>query len=114
MKKIIAPFIISFSFFACAPSAPDTDDSLPQVVKENIVDTLNVIEPTTPSKEVALNPPHGQPGHDCNIEVGAPLINSPTSQPVMRMMPQPSNQRINPPHGEPGHDCNVQVGSPLP
>ena len=75
-----------------------------------------------------LNPPHGQPGHDCAIAVGAPLNGSPapnivpTSAPTMNFptaTPAPSpvstsgGQRLNPPHGQPGHDCAVQVGAPL-
>jgi hypothetical protein len=78
----------------------------------------------------ALNPAHGQPGHRCDIEVGAPL-NSPAGakpqaaapqvqqQPVA--MPAPASSpaakgsgRVNPAHGQPGHDCAVAVGAPLP
>ncbi len=29
----------------------------------------------TPTGTVRLNPPHGQPGHDCAVEVGKPLKN---------------------------------------
>lgn len=50
-----------------------------------------------------LNPPHGQPGHDCSIPVGSPLKAQAQTKPV-----------LNPPHGEPGHDCSVAVGAPLP
>ncbi|MDZ7846448.1 MAG: hypothetical protein U5L96_06615 [Owenweeksia sp.] len=28
---------------------------------------------TQTNSDVAVNPPHGQPGHDCAIPVGAPL-----------------------------------------
>ncbi|MHC2992665.1 hypothetical protein OB13_14135 [Pontibacter sp. HJ8] len=73
----------------------------------------------TPSTAVALNPAHGQPGHRCDIEVGAPL-NTPaqpkltTPPPVFQ--PQPSGSvaaGTNPPHGQPGHDCAIPVGAPL-
>lgn len=86
----------------------------------------------------ALNPPHGEPYHRCDIEVGAPL-NSPApvqSTPAPVVMPQrtqtnvgfdtnpirpssPSVQNsgpkpaLNPPHGEPYHRCDLQVGAPL-
>jgi hypothetical protein len=78
------------------------------------------------------NPPHGQPGHRCEIPVGASLSGTPPSSgPVDQMstteqitMPQMSAQPaaaagstppgMNPPHGQPGHDCAVPVGSPLP
>ncbi|MEO8961495.1 MAG: hypothetical protein ABI325_06425 [Ginsengibacter sp.] len=69
----------------------------------------------------ALNPEHGQPGHRCDIAVGAPL-NSPAQQlqpaPSRQLMPGiPANTggsvTINPPHGQPGHDCAIPVGQPL-
>ena len=33
------------------------------------------------SGDVALNPPHGQPNHRCDIAVGAPLNSAPAQQP---------------------------------
>lgn len=86
------------------------------------------------------NPPHGQPGHRCDIPVGAPL-NSPPAQP--RQQAAPANQggflgggnpqapaqqqarpvqqtapgmqgKPNPAHGQPGHRCDIAVGQPLP
>lgn len=88
------------------------------------------VQQATPEvyQAAGLNPPHGQPGHDCAVAVGAPLNGSPapnmvpTSAPTMNFptaTPSPSQapisggQRLNPPHGEPGHDCAVQVGAPL-
>ena len=82
-----------------------------------------------------MNPPHGQPGHKCEIPVGAPLDTKPTkAQP--QVTPQVVNQKpaeqpqmkintnagaatisrakINPPHGQEGHRCDVAVGAPLP
>jgi hypothetical protein len=68
-----------------------------------------------------LNPPHGQPGHICEIPVGAPLPDNPggstaggarTVQPAATA-PQTA-QRLNPPHGQPGHICEIPVGAPLP
>lgn len=84
-----------------------------------------------PATGVALlNPPHGEPGHRCEIPVGAPLdgsappsadnmpisVNIPEASPVAApALPSSGNSgKINPPHGEPGHDCAVPVGSPLP
>ncbi len=55
------------------------------------------------SEPVVLNPPHGEPGHSCDIPVGSPLPASETA----------SNEVLNPPHGEPGHRCDIPVGSPL-
>ena len=78
-----------------------------------------------------LNPPHGQPGHRCDIAVGAPLNTKPapngaaqptvvtTQQPaqnntvVTQMPAQKTAPGMNPPHGEPGHRCDIAVGAPL-
>lgn len=57
----------------------------------------------TPAGSSQINPPHGQPGHRCDIAVGAPL---PTTA--------SNTAKINPPHGQPGHRCDIPVGSPLP
>lgn len=88
--------------------------------------------PTTNAPGVKLNPPHGQPGHRCDVQVGAPLPSTPapapTQTPQTVTIPAPSpapapapnpisvnpNAKLNPPHGEPGHRCDIQVGAPLP
>ncbi|RXK61951.1 hypothetical protein ESA94_02760 [Lacibacter luteus] len=77
---------------------------------------------------VTLNPPHGQPGHRCDIKVGEPLtgtapattINTqpPQMQPVTNTVVAPSAPGTvaagkNPPHGQPGHRCDIAVGAPL-
>ncbi|WP_297097505.1 hypothetical protein [uncultured Draconibacterium sp.] len=56
-----------------------------------------------PGASVTVNPPHGQPGHRCDIPVGDPL-------PVAAN----NSVKLNPPHGQPGHRCDIAVGSPLP
>lgn len=97
---------------------------------------------TTPMQVApGMNPSHGQPGHRCEIAVGAPL-NSPQSvntmtaprpvvvQPKVISVPAvpdgsapfatptgplaPTPEGINPPHGQDGHVCSVAVGAPLP
>jgi|SRR5690606_10020234 len=91
-----------------------------------------------------MNPPHGEPGHRCDIPVGAPL-NSPPAQTNQQTAAPAANQggflgsgnaqsaapaqqqaapaqqtapgmqgKPNPAHGQPGHRCDVQVGQPLP
>lgn len=70
-----------------------------------------------------LNPEHGQPGHRCDIAVGAPLDGSQktnsssaqtTTQPVtVNPSTTNSNLKINPAHGQPGHRCDIAVGAPL-
>ena len=71
----------------------------------------------------ALNPAHGQPGHRCDISVGAPLPGAAQ----VNINPQPSvaaanpvvpttaaAPKLNPAHGQPGHRCDISVGAPLP
>ena len=86
-----------------------------------------------------MNPPHGQPGHRCEIAVGAPLnskstdtkkpqvtqvINEkPVEKPVLNVNSNNGSSTLvgtntppgmNPPHGQEGHRCDVAVGAPLP
>lgn len=76
-----------------------------------------------------MNPPHGQPGHRCDIPVGQPLNskpapapqpaqnivqNTPAPTPVQQTPPTGEKPKVNPAHGEPWHDCAVKVGDPLP
>ncbi len=89
--------------------------------------------PTTTAP--GMNPPHGQPGHRCEIPVGAPLNSQPQAKPAAatptQPTPAPANfsppaakpapapavataPGMNPPHGQPGHTCSVPVGAPLP
>jgi hypothetical protein len=85
-----------------------------------------------------MNPAHGQPGHRCDIAVGAPL-NSPvatakntsvtqqiTSQQSQSVTTDPTKtvtapvvitstpEGMNPPHGQTNHRCDIAVGAPLP
>ncbi len=76
-----------------------------------------------------LNPAHGQPGHRCDISVGAPLNSKPTqpAQPAAQTgtvttapakvnapaMVQKTLPGMNPQHGEPNHRCDIAVGAPL-
>ena len=91
--------------------------------------------------KAGMNPAHGQPGHRCDIAVGAPL-NSPATKPasttvnpgkasfttttvqnptaasgvpdLLKPNATPTAPGMNPPHGEAGHQCGVAVGAPLP
>lgn len=81
-----------------------------------------------PANGIVLNPPHGQPGHSCDVEVGQPLNSAPVSNSTPPAMTMPAQQpqtlpqaplpangqvRINPAHGQPGHRCDVAVGAAL-
>ena len=94
---------------------------------------------TTPVTAVApgMNPQHGQPGHRCDIAVGAPLNSAPakntntitplntsntvstakTNPPLLPVTSTASNTvtapGMNPQHGQPGHRCDIAVGAPL-
>jgi hypothetical protein len=79
----------------------------------------------------AINPAHGEPGHRCDIAVGAPLTASnagsaaagsapPSTQVFTPQAPANSvaapsspKPKINPAHGQPWHRCDLQVGAPL-
>ncbi|WP_188440924.1 hypothetical protein [Planktosalinus lacus] len=90
----------------------------------------NETQNSTPNNngDVAVNPAHGQPGHRCDIPVGAPLNGSSkeqtiksTQSPVIKNsgnVPVNSNntstgENVNPAHGQPGHRCDIPVGAPL-
>ncbi|HEY4651101.1 MAG TPA: hypothetical protein VIG72_06785 [Pontibacter sp.] len=89
---------------------------------ENTTTTAPATRPanqaSTPGTAVALNPAHGQPGHRCDIEVGAPLDSPPKPNLTVPATPAPMGTQtvapgMNPPHGQPGHDCGIPVGAPL-
>ena len=88
-----------------------------------------------PATGKGLNPAHGQPGHRCDIAVGAPLDSKPVSAPAVTtpvttqpgsitsvpkpvaVNPAPVPQKVapgmNPAHGQPGHRCDIAEGAPL-
>jgi hypothetical protein len=111
-----------------APIQVQQPAQMPSPVQANPVISNNPVKPavSNPSPVTAgtLNPAHGQPGHRCDIAVGAPLNSAPkaasvqpqvplqTTTPVMQVNPN-SSVKLNPAHGQPGHDCSIQVGQPL-
>ncbi|MBX2973896.1 MAG: hypothetical protein KF797_12395 [Flavobacteriales bacterium] len=131
-RNVIAIFGITL-LVACGGNSPT-----PTAPSRAPVPTATGVPATTASSnadgEVRLNPAHGEPGHVCEIPVGAPLDGSAATNstaapeafapppPSMMNLPQSSgNTDItlpsgtpNPAHGEPGHRCEVSVGDPLP
>ena len=106
-------------------------DDQPSSQKQNIdtadTSTSNVMTiPANTANTGDANPPHGEPGHRCDIEVGAPLSSAPAvAQPITpaaapiqtfntnsTVIPS-AKPTINPPHGEPHHRCDIEVGAPL-
>ena len=82
------------------------------------------IPPQGGGENPRINPAHGQPGHRCDLAVGAPLVNANgTPVPVAgpqnmnaspaQQQPAPAGLKVNPAHGLPGHRCDLQVGAPL-
>ncbi len=96
-------------------------------------EAATVVAAEKPTGKPALNPPHGEPFHRCDIEVGAPIDSAPqaaVSQPIAPQVvapqggeavgfntnpiaPSTPKPALNPPHGEPHHRCDLQVGAPL-
>jgi len=117
-------------------SCKDEKTNRPAASDSTTESVQNKADQTGANGNVALNPPHGQPGHRCEIPVGAPLDGSGgNNTPVIQAQPQ-SNQspvikntgsvpvngantntgttgNVNPPHGQPGHKCEIPVGAPL-
>ncbi len=60
-----------------------------------------------------MNPPHGQPGHRCDIPVGAPLNSKPATPNAATVNNIVVAKGKNPPHGQPGHLCELPVGADL-
>lgn len=165
MKTILmgSVFLVSGFLMSCGASdSPEVDKSI--MPAENATPSLNkvmadsskavqvlntvngdqpVITPAPVSTGPAIttkgssapNPAHGQPGHRCDIAVGAPL-NSPATTPATTpaqpkvqtvssspapvvvtpttsAAPADPNVKLNPAHGQPGHDCAIAVGAPL-
>ncbi len=105
---------------AAAAHTDTTNNALTEAVqaKDGAMTPQNaVVEAPANNKaagEVKLNPAHGQPGHSCNVPVGAPLTAAaaaPAGQPAQVAPAAPQGQqllpdgKVNPPHGQPGHVC---------
>ena len=130
------PFLIAvcsaFLITACSSEPTKT-----QVEAVDASPASMPMESTPTDGSVKLNPAHGEPGHVCELPVGAPLDGSTpaanmgidpsaTSGPNSITMPPqfgttPATPGIelpsgtpNPAHGAPGHKCELQVGDPLP
>ena len=83
-------------------------------------------QPTTAA--AGANPAHGQPGHRCDIAVGAPLNTPVATTPqqtatapaptvtttAVPVETTPTPEGMNPPHGQTNHRCDIAVGAPLP
>ncbi|HEX7905556.1 MAG TPA: hypothetical protein VF487_16905 [Chitinophagaceae bacterium] len=131
-------------------NAADTAETSKYIIPDAPGQSLNIDSnkntatiPATGTQPVAiaapaitgLNPAHGQPGHRCDIAVGAPLDSKPNSTAPITTVSQPSQTNnttqplvntstatapvsaltkgVNPAHGQPGHRCDIAVGAAL-
>ncbi|MEN2398146.1 hypothetical protein GKZ90_0000020 [Flavobacterium sp. MC2016-06] len=149
-KILISSLVItSLLFISCKQELePQASTPTSELIKLGLVKDTATVKPVATQTPVStanpntvlsdtkgLNPAHGQPGHRCDIAVGAPL-NSPiaqqqqqqTAQQAQTVQVNPTQQRVvtttvaapvkvgkgmNPSHGQPGHRCDIPVGAPL-
>ncbi|MGO3182493.1 MAG: hypothetical protein ACTIJ9_06635 [Aequorivita sp.] len=129
-KSILALIFISAALLTSCKDkeqVTEIETNTPQeATLEQKKQALQSVAPTSNNAgstgDIAMNPPHGQPGHSCKIPVGAPLNGSggansaPIKMDMNKTKTTPSSTSgagINPPHGQPGHRCDVKVGDPL-
>ena len=122
---------------------PDsTTNAAPAVATATAPATVSMAPAPQGKGGAGLNPAHGEPGHRCDIAVGAPLNSAPQTptntatistststeqkaatpaQQAPMVVPAPTQTtepgmqgKPNPAHGQPGHRCDIQVGQPLP
>ncbi len=141
-KKELQPQESSTDSTAVATATAPTQNQEAAQPAEMAAPVAQPAAPAPVSTQTApgMNPPHGQPGHRCDIAVGAPLSSAPakpatTPAQKVNVTPTPTatvtptaNQApailnapteatapgMNPPHGQPGHRCDIAVGQPLP
>lgn len=118
---VVAPL-----FIACKDkesTAEQTTEAVQEASLEQKKNALNNVVPAnnansnSNSAAGGMNPAHGQPGHRCDIAVGAPLNGAsatPSATPVQaNSTPVKVGEGLNPAHGQPGHRCDIKVGDPL-
>ncbi len=96
-RIVLLSLFVFFNIVACSPAKNDSNQTtkvpvLPQnQVQDNSINAQTPVseipETTTQqssevkSTTVTINPPHGEPGHRCDIPVGAPLNSAPATTP---------------------------------
>lgn len=131
LKSFILPILAISVFFVSCKDKETTEETAPKTVQEATLEqkkqALQNVTPTSSSNSTTttasgVNPAHGQPGHRCDLPVGAPLNSaggSTNSAPAIKSTnatpasTPASGSGINPPHGQPGHRCDIKVGDPL-
>lgn len=140
MRKVL---LVGLVFTLACQKKEETQNSAPSAIESATAGSLSdapttytTAVPSAPASGVKLNPPHGEPGHLCEIEVGAPLpvdvelpepvevtparptpVALPTTsvlnRPINTAVPSGPKPQFNPPHGQPWHTCDLEVGAPL-
>lgn len=130
-SRILISVLVLYSLAACAPinksesqSETSTIESTPDLLlemnntasEENTAIETTIQSPDikeseqskTTEPQVKLNPPHGEPGHRCDIAVGAPLDSpapnktQPTAKPSVTPVPSTTNTATLPSTGRVG------------
>lgn len=120
-------FILAFGLTASVLSfsCKENENTKNEQQKEVKTETSN--QKNTPAAKASVpsgddpNPSHGQPGHRCDIPVGAPLNSKAKTRQVQKKTAtgnpikssNTNSGKVNPPHGQPGHRCDVPVGASL-
>ena len=106
MKSAFTSVLIVFVFaiVSCSPAKNDSQKTpqaplLPQNQEQNSSEATETPITEVTSEEnnaqVTINPPHGEPGHRCEIPVGAPLNSTPTNSSRQITSSQPSSSAPN-------------------
>jgi hypothetical protein len=134
MKHLFSASAYLFIIFlvSCNGQSDNKEKLVAPTVLPATTDPVSVGNSDSLPAGVTLNPKHGEPGHRCELAVGAPL-NAPTTidttkkaaitpNPVIvpsdapKVAPESKGAAaagLNPKHGEPGHRCDIAVGAPL-
>lgn len=133
-SKLISKSLLLFSFMAitvftsCKDKETTVDQSTETVQEATLDQKKQMLDNVVPGNSnnansgntAGMNPEHGQPGHRCDLPVGAPLSGAPATSPQVTPVQSPASTTpikvadgLNPPHGQPGHRCDIQVGEPL-
>lgn len=130
---LIASFVALPLFISCKDKETPVENAPATIQEATLEQKKQALQNVAPTSNTnmntasggAINPAHGEPGHRCDIPVGAPLSgNSANSEntPVQtidmsqtKTIPTQTSggAGINPPHGQPGHRCDIKVGDPL-
>lgn len=111
-------------FISCKDNASPVEQSSEKVEEATLEQKKQMLDNVVPTNNsnsnsgntAGLNPEHGQPGHRCEIPVGAPLngnAGTPAATPIQANAAPAGGNGLNPAHGQPGHRCDIKVGDPL-